>query len=76
MHYGTGCKRFLGESLCMFYESANAVDLFAQVVHAGTEYGSLDFYGIGITWQDRVNANRVAISYTEVGVIEFFYVEY
>ena len=76
MHYGTGCKCFLGESLCMFYESANAVDLFAQVVHAGTEYGSLDFYGIGITWQDRVYANRVAISYTEVGVIEFFYVEY
>ena len=60
----------------MFYQRTNAVDLFADIVHTRTEYSTLYFYRIGISWQDGINAYRIAISNVETGKVEFVNIEY
>ena len=60
----------------MLYKGAYTVYLFAKVVHARTEYGSLHLYGVGIAWKDRIYADGVAVIHTETGEVELFYIIY
>ena len=60
----------------MLNKGAYTVYLFAKVVHARTEYGSLHLYGVGIAWKDRIYADGVAVIHRETGEVELFYIIY
>ena len=57
VHYGTVSECLLSQSFGMLYKGAYAVDFFAEIVHARTEYGSFHLYGVGVAWQDAVYAD-------------------
>ena len=54
----------------MLYKGAYAVDFFAEIVHARTEYGSFHLYGVGVAWQDAVYADWVAVIDAETWEVE------
>ena len=61
VQHGTIGKRHLLYSLGMLDKCAHAVDLFAKVVQARTEHGTLNLDGVGITRNDRIDHYRVAV---------------
>ena len=60
----------------MFYQGTNTVDLFAEIVHTRAEDSSSHFYSVGITVEDRLHGNGVAVSDAERAHVELVDIEH
>ena len=56
---------FFCYTVCHLNQGAYATDFVAQLVHAGTEYGSLDFYHVLKTVVDGVDCYDITVSNLE-----------
>ena len=63
-------KCHLCQSVCCFNQSTYTVDTSTYLIHARTEHGSLDFYHVFVSWNNRVNADWIFVSNTEVAHVK------
>ena len=64
------CEGILGHAFRTLHQCLDAVDMFTELIHAGTEHGTLDLYHVGVAGQDGIDADRVVVCHAERGHVE------
>ena len=60
----------LCQTCCSLYQCLNRADVFANMVHAWTEYSTFDFYHVLIAVQCGVDANGVFVHQLELAHVK------
>ena len=62
---GVGCEGFFRHAFGCLYQLTDALDVTAHLIHARTEYSTLDFNHVRVTRQNGIHADGVLVAHGE-----------